>query len=305
LVNLILCYLAVAMLVIILTVAHPSFRRIFHDYFEAGHRFSGWISLIIFWVYMGLAAQSAAKEEGIPVGIYFVRSPNFWFFIISTSCILLSWFRLRLCDVYPEFLSEHVIRLHFTHRTIQPSYVHRFSTNPLIEWHSFAMIPDEDENGNVDGFSILVSNAGDWTKSVIMNPPKKLWTRGCPTHELLYTSHLFKRIVVVATGSGIGPCLSMFQSKDETHRRVLWSTPYPEKTYGPKIMTAVLKTDPDAVVWDTRVSGRPDMVALTYKLVVQSKAEAVFIVSNAKLSREVVYAMETRGIPAYAPIFDS
>lgn len=138
-----------------------------------------------------------------------------------------------------------------------------------------------------------------------MNLPKKLWTRGYPTHELLYTSHLFKRIVVVATGSGIGPCLSMFQSKDQTHRRIFWSTPYPEKTYGSKIMTAVLKTDPDAVIWDTRALGRPDMFALTYELVMASKAEAVFIVSNAKLCKELVYAMETRGIPAYAPIFDS
>ena len=303
LVNFILCYVVLVMFVIILGAAHPQFRRMFHDYFEAGHRFAGWISLITFWVYMGLAARLGAREQGIPVGIYFIRSPNFWFFVVSTSCILLSWFRLRLRDVYPEFLSDHVIRLHFKHRDIKPFYGHKFSSNPLFEWHSFATIPDEDENGKLKGFSVLVSDAGDWTKSTIMNPPKKLWTRGYPLHDLLYTSRLFKRIVVVATGSGIAPCLSMFQA-NATPLRVFWSTPNPEKTYGPKIMAAVLKADPDAVVWDTRALGRPDMVALTYELVVQSKAEAVFIVANAKLTSKVVYGLETRGIAAYGPIFD-
>jgi hypothetical protein len=70
-------------------------------------------------------------------------------------------------------------------------------------------------------------------------------------------------------------------------------------------MNAVLRADPDAVVWNTRELGRPDMVALTYQLVLDSNAEAVFVISNPKLTRKVVYGMETRGIPAYGAIFDS
>lgn len=303
-VNFVLCYVVALMFITILVVAHPRFRRLLHDYFEAGHRFSGWISLITFWIYMGLAGHENATAEGIPLGTYFAQSPNFWCFIISTSVVLLSWSRLRPREVYPEFLSDRVIRLHFKHKNIRPFYGHRFSTSPLFEWHGFATIPDRDEHGKPQGFSIIVSKAGDWTSSVIANPPKRLWTRGYPTHDLLTTSRLFDRVVVVATGSGIAPCLSMFQANIHASRRIIWSTPDPEKTYGPKIMSAVLEADPDAVVWDTRVLGRPDMVALTYDLVVQSKAEAVYIVSNAKVSKDVVYAMETRGIPAYGPIFD-
>jgi hypothetical protein len=68
---------------------------------------------------------------------------------------------------------------------------------------------------------------------------------------------------------------------------------------------AVKKADPDAWIWDTRTDGRPDMLAVTYKLVVESQAEAVFIISNPKLTRKVVYGMESRGIPAYGAIFDS
>ncbi|KAF8193677.1 hypothetical protein BJ912DRAFT_960026 [Pholiota molesta] len=302
--NLILAWIIVTMFSLILASAHPRFRVLFHDYFEAGHRYAGWITLVTFWIHNGLVAHVYAKEEGIPVGLNLAKSPNFWFFCISTSCTLLSWSRLRRHDVYPEILSDHAIRLHFKYRPMQPFYGLKVSTRPLLEWHAFATIPDEDENGKINGFSVVASNAGDWTRETIKNPPKKLWVRGYPLHGLLYTSRLFKRIVVVATGSGIGPCLSLLYA-DCTPRRVLWSTPHPETTYGPKIMNAVLKADPDAIVWNTRTLGRPDMVSLTYQLVLESKAEAVFIISNPKVTKKVVYGMQTRGIPAYGAIFDS
>ncbi|GJJ15146.1 hypothetical protein Clacol_009421 [Clathrus columnatus] len=302
--NLITSYIILAMFLTIILAAQPRFRVLFHDYFEAFHRFAGWIALITFWTHNIIVTKVNAHEEGIRTGIYLIKSPNFWFFCISTSCTLLSWSRLRRRDVYPEVLSDHAIRLHFKFRAMQPFYGLKVSDRPLTEWHAFATIPDEDENGKINGFSIVVSNAGDWTNKIIKNPSTKLWTRGYPLHGLLYTSRLFKRIVVVATGSGIGPCLSLLYA-DVTPRRVLWSTPNPEKTYGPKIMNAVLKADPDAIIWNTREMGRPDMVALAYQLVQDSNAEAVFIISNPKLTRRVVYGMETRGIPAYGAIFDS
>ena len=187
---------------------------------------------------------------------------------------------------------------------MKPFYGLKVSTRPLFEWHAFATIPDTDENGKINGFSVVVSNAGDWTNQTIMEKPERLWTRGYPMHGLLYTSKLFKRIIVVATGSGIGPTLSLMFA-DITPRRILWSTPNPEITYGPKVMDTVLKADPNAVIWNTRTQGRPDMVAITYRLYKEFEAEAVFIISNPKLTKRVVYGMESRGIAAYGAIFDS
>ncbi|CAA7263865.1 unnamed protein product [Cyclocybe aegerita] len=302
--NLITSYIITAMFLFILASAHPRFRVMFHDYFEAMHRFSGWVALITFWIHNGLVARTEARMDGVPIGLYLVKSPNFWFFCVSTCCTLLSWSRLRLREVYPEVLSDHAVRLHFKYMPMQPFYGLKISTKPLLEWHAFATIPDEDEKGKINGFSVVVSNAGDWTRNAIVNPPKKLWVRGYPLHGLLYTSRLFKQIVVVATGSGIGPCLSLLYA-NVTPRRVFWSTQHPETTYGPGVLNAVLKADPDAIVWNTRTMGRPDMVALTYQLVLQCNAEAVFIISNPKLTKKVVYGMETRGIPAYGAIFDS
>ena len=298
--NLVTSYVLIAMFAFILGGAHPTFRKKYHDYFEAAHRFAGWTALATFWTHSILAAEMAREGTDMSLGITLVTSPNFWFLCVSTSCTLVSWGRLRRYKVHPEKLSDHATRLHFKYRYMKPFYGVKLSTNPVFEWHAFATIPEEDGSG----FSVVVSNAGDWTKKAIMQPTQKLWIRGYPLHGLLYTSKLFKKIVVVATGSGIGPCLSLMFA-NVTPRRVLWSTPNPETTYGPGVMGAVKKADPNAVIWNTRSQGRPNMVEMVWNLVQESGAEAVFIISNPKVTWKVVYGMETRNIPAYGAIFDS
>ncbi|PQE31891.1 hypothetical protein CJF32_00008831 [Rutstroemia sp. NJR-2017a WRK4] len=302
--NVVTSAILLTMFLVIIFSAYPTFRVRFHDRFEAFHRFAGWICLVTFWVHIVTAAKVYAKAADQTLGIHLVKSVSFWTFLISTSCSIASWSRLRLRDVYPETLSDHAIRLHFKYKKMQPFYGLKVSTKPMTEWHAFATIPDDDGNGNITGFSIVVSNAGDWTNKTITDPPKKLWVRGYPLHGLLYTSRLFKKIVVVATGSGIGPCLSLMYA-EKTPCRILWSTPHPETTYGPKIVSAVQKADPRAVIWNTRTQGRPDMVAMTYALVQECGAEAVFIISNPKVTKKVVYGMKTRGVAAYGAIFDS
>ncbi|KAI1330756.1 hypothetical protein F5Y16DRAFT_341987 [Xylariaceae sp. FL0255] len=303
--NLITSWVVVTMFFSILTAAHPDIRRKYHDYFEAFHRFSGWTALIAFWIHNIVSANVTARQWGVTIGYVLARSPNFYFIILSTSCTILSWSRLRHPEVFPEKLSDHATRLHFKYRPMNPFYGVKISDKPLTEWHAFATIPDVDENGKINGFSVVVSNAGDWTKKQITKPnQRKLWVRGAPLHGLLYTSRLFKRIVVVATGSGIGPCLSLLFA-NVTPRRVLWSTRDPLQTYGQGVLDAVTKADPKAVIWNTNERGYPDIVRETYQLVHESNAEAVFIISNPKVTDKVVFGMQSRGIPAYGAIFDS
>ncbi|KAF8998857.1 hypothetical protein BDQ17DRAFT_1308940 [Cyathus striatus] len=297
-------YFLLACFLFILIAAHPTFRVKFHDSFEATHRFAGWTIVIAFWTSFMLAADEQRRINHIPLGLQIAKTPAFWFLCVITFCIILTWLRLRHRDVYPEVLSNHAIRLHFKYRPLKPFYGVRVSTRPLMEWHAFATIPDDDENGKITGYSFVVSNAGDWTDSIIKNPPKKLWIRGDPLYGLLISARLFKSYIIVATGSGIGPFLSLIHA-NLAPCRILWSTPSPETTYGQTIINTVLKADPKAIIWNTRERGRPDMVALTYQLVQESNAEAVFIISNPKVTRLVVYGMETRGVPAYGAIFDS
>ncbi|KAM0548231.1 hypothetical protein ACHAO7_006653 [Fusarium culmorum] len=306
LVNMITGWVVVCMFFVILVAAYPTIRRKFHDHFEAFHRFAGWVSLLAFWVHNIVQARVTAHEWNMSISYALVRSPNFWCICVTTSCTIASWSRLRRRVVYPEKLSDHATRLHFKYRDMKPFYGLKISDKPLTEWHAFATIPDiEPESGKVEGFSVVVSNAGDFTKKQIMDAAeRKLWVRGAPLHGLLYTSKIFQRIVIVATGSGIGPCLSLLYA-DATPRRVLWSTRDPEKTYGPGVVSAVKRADPNALIWNTTTRGYPDIVLETYKLVVESNAEAVYIISNPKVTDKVVFGMQTRGIPAYGAIFDS
>ncbi|PMD13112.1 hypothetical protein NA56DRAFT_586155, partial [Hyaloscypha hepaticicola] len=61
----------------------------------------------------------------------------------------------------------------------------------------------------------------------------------------------------------------------------------------------------NAVIFDIRRDGRPDLLRLVWKLYNLEKVEVVFIISNPKLTRKVVYGLESRGVPAFGPIWDS
>jgi len=90
-----------------------------------------------------------------------------------------------------------------------------------------------------------------------------------------------------------------------TKCRVLWSAPEPRQTFGDEICDAVLKVDEKAVVIDTHREGRKDLVKLAWALYESERAEAVFVVSNKAVTKWIVYELESRGVPAFGPIWDS
>lgn len=118
-------------------------------------------------------------------------------------------------------------------------------------------------------------------------------------------AQLFRKVIVVTTGSGIGPCLGTMMKIPATTCRVLWSAPEPRQTFGDEICDRVLDVDPNAVIVDTHALGRKDLVRLAYAMYKEEKAEAVFCVSNKEVTKWVVYELESRGIPAFGPIWDS
>ena len=67
----------------------------------------------------------------------------------------------------------------------------------------------------------------------------------------------------------------------------------------------MLSAQPDSIIWDTTKRGKPDMVYLAYSAYKAFDAEAVICIANQKLTREVVYGLESRGIPAFGAIWDS
>ncbi|KUJ08113.1 uncharacterized protein LY89DRAFT_600331 [Mollisia scopiformis] len=291
----------------IVIFAHPKMRSKTHNTFERMHRFGGWLCSVTFWTLIVLTARVMAdlpgsKQSTIEVLIHL---PSFWLLSINTIHTIVPWLRLRKLEATPEKLSDHALRLHLK-ANIGGFYTVRISDSPLSEWHSFAcFIDSKPVNGSTN--SVVISRAGDWTSKTIAEPKSYYWIRGLPTRGVLYMSLTFRSVVVVTTGSGIGPCLNLLSMHASTRPacRVLWSTPKPLATFGQEICDDVKECDPAAVIWDTKKFGRPDMVGLTWQLLKESQAEAVFVVSNPKVTKMVVYAMESRGVAAYGPIFDS
>ena len=157
------------------------------------------------------------------------------------------------------------------------------------------------------GFDLIVSNAGDWTKALIENPTERIWVRGLPAIGMMHVALSFRRVVLVVTGSGIAPILGLFSDPTRTdfNARIVWSTKSPVKTYGEEVVRMVKRADPEAVTVDTSVVGRWDLVELAHSMYHETKAEAVSVMSNGKVTPAVVRALRSRSVPAMGPIFDS
>lgn len=220
---------------------------------------------------------------------------------LVTFSVALPWLRLRRVDVRTERPSPHVALARFDYgETPFAGSSTAISRSPLKEWHSFANVPAPGESG----FRLTISRAGDWTGSFIDDLPSKVWTKGITTAGVANIEVLFERVVYVATGSGIGPCLPHLLAA-EVPSRLVWATRDPRATYGDALVDEILAVQPQAVVWDTSREGKPDMVALAYAAYRDFGAEAVICISNKKLTWQVVHGLEGRGIPAYGAIWDS
>lgn len=271
----------------------PSFRAKYHDQFELMHRFGGWTALLLFWVQTILFI----RDQGGSVW----ASPGFWVLLVVTFSIALPWLRLKKVAVQIERPSNHVALVRFNHGvTPFAGSSTAVSRSPLTEWHSFANVPAPGQ----DGFRLTISRAGDWTGQLIDDMPSHVWVKGIPTAGVGNIGKLFKRVVWIATGSGIGPTLPHLLAHTAP-ARLVWSTRTPRLTYGDELVDEILEAEPNALIWDTNENGRPDLVQLAYDAVQAFDAEAVIVISNKKLTWEVVYGMESRGIPAYGAIWDS
>lgn len=275
-----------ALLALIIATALPPFRARHHDLFEKIHRFGGWTALALFWTHTLLSSPGPVEVGALAV---------------ITLSVALPWLRLRKVDVRVERPSPHVVLARFDHgETPFAGSSTAISRSPLKEWHSFANVPTPGE----PGFRLTISRAGDWTGSFIDDLPEKVWVKGITTAGVANIETLFKKVVYVATGSGIGPCLPHLLAA-EVPSRLVWATRDPRTTYGDALVDEILAVQPHAVVWDTSRDGKPDMVRLAYAAYRDFGAEAVICISNKKLTWQVVHGLERRGIPAYGAIWDS
>lgn len=292
-------YTLVVLLMAMIVFALPENRAKYHNRFELMHRFGGWTALLLFWIQAILFIDLHKGETTLVSTL--LQSSSFWMLIIITFSIALPWMRLRKVPIEISNPSKHVALVKFNYGvTPFAGSSTAISRSPLFEWHSFANVPSPKE----EGFRLTISRAGDWTGEFIDDLPSHVWVKGIPTAGVGNIDKLFKKVIWIATGSGIGPCLPHMLS-GETPSLLVWATRNPRKTYGDELIDEILEVQPNAIIWDTDKYGKPDMVKLAYKAYQSFEAEAVICISNKKLTWKVVEGMESRNIPAYGAIWDS
>lgn len=291
-------WLIVALLVGMIVFALPPLRARFHDHFERSHRFGGWAVLLLLWVQSLLLLPD---RGGVSFGQALLGAPSVWVLLIVTLSVALPWAHLRRVEVHTERPSSHValLRLERGPRAL-PGSTSTLSRQPLREWHAFANVPAPGE----PGFRLIVSRAGDWTGGLIDDGPTKLWVKSVPTAGMATVARLYRRVVWVATGSGIGPVLPHLLA-GQTPAHLIWSARSPRATYGDALVDEVRAAQPAALIWDTDERGRPDLLRLALEAYRSSGAEAVICIANQPLTARLVYELERRGVPANGAIWDS
>lgn len=282
-----------------IVLAMPELRRKYHDMFEISHRFLGWGALALVWCNTILLVDG--RSDGPLIGAM-ITTPAVWLLALTTAGAIWPWLLLRRIPIDVERPSSHVAIVRLDHDTNPGIGTTRpISRTPLVGWHHFGCAPGR---AGERGYRMAVSRAGDWTADFIDDPPSHVWVRGVPAAGVANVRRLFRRVVFVATGSGIGPGLShLLESGPDC--RLVWVTRTPEATYGTGLVGEIRTAQPDAIIWNTDERGKPDVLRLAYGAAVEFDAEAVICISNKSVTWKVVEGLERRGIPAFGPIWDS
>ncbi|KAH7377740.1 hypothetical protein BKA66DRAFT_513564 [Pyrenochaeta sp. MPI-SDFR-AT-0127] len=299
--DIITCYTFLAFIIFICVTALPCLRSNFHNTFEHTHRFGGWASLLVLWINAGIGTRANDTSHTL------YKSASIWFSAATTFLIVLPWLRIRRVPICAEPLSGREVIITFPYVNVPFTSTVRLSLNPLREWHAFATIPSLDSCSA----HVIISQAGDWTKAIIQNPPREIWIRKPTTANFLAFTQLFNSVVLVATGAGIGPMLSLLRSPTITAMkqrqctiRVMWCVYDPDAPYWAFAQDIIHAVDPKPKIFDSR-DGRPDVAFEAQYMKQVEGIEAVMVVSNKTVTDSVVRRIKALGGAAYGAVFDS
>ncbi|XP_022848063.1 uncharacterized protein LOC111370544 [Olea europaea var. sylvestris] len=282
--------------------AFPLVRHLHHNVFERTHRFAGWTALALLWLFIILTISYDPKTKSYSddLGSKLIKQQEFWFTIGITTLILIPWLTVRRVPVRVSSQSGHASIIKFE-GGIKSGILGRISPSPLSEWHAFGIISD-----NKKEHMMLAGAVGDFTKSLVTNPPTHLWVRQVHFAGLPYLTNLYNRVLLVATGSGICVFLSFLLQPCKADVCLLWVTKGVEQNFGKEIKQMLSGHPPDKVIiHDTAVLGRPNVSQMSVETAKKWGAEVVIVTSNPEGSRDVVNACKDAGIAAFGPIWDS
>ncbi|KAI0767012.1 hypothetical protein C8Q74DRAFT_924051 [Fomes fomentarius] len=283
--------------------AFPWVRNTHHNIFERHHRFIGWIGLLSTWVFVVLGdSYDLDTHSWNPDGIRVIRQQDFWYAFGMTVFILIPWFTVREVKVDIEVPSPKVAILRFE-RGMQQGLLARISRgSSIMEYHAFGIIS---EGKHAKYHYLICGVQGDFTRSLVNEPPTHVWTRQLKFAGVSHTSTLYKRGIRVCTGTGLGAALSTCLQNPDWY--LIWIGSEQEKTFGPTISGLIHKhIGPERMcMWDSKArGGRPDVMKLVKDAYDSWSAEVVFITSNWAGNKEIMEGCKAAGIPAFGTLWD-
>ncbi|XP_049369665.1 adenylate-forming reductase 06235-like [Solanum verrucosum] len=283
--------------------AFPLVRHLHHNFFERIHRFVGWIALALLWIFITLTVSynpETKSYNNAEIGSKLIKQQEFLFTLAITVLIILPWITVRRVPVKVTSPSGHATIIKFE-GGVKAGILGRISPSPLSEWHAFGFISD----GKAEHM-MLAGAVGDFTKTLVSNPPSHLWVRQVHFAGLPYLVNMYNRVLVVATGSGICVFLSFLLQPSAANVCFLWVTKGVEQNFGKEIKE-MLSGHPKekVIIHDTALLGRPNVSEMSVDVARKWGAEVVIVTSNPEGSRDVVNACKKSGIPACGPIWDS
>jgi len=282
--------------------AFPWVRNTHHNVFERHHRFVGWVGIVCTWIFVILGdSYDPNTRTWDPSGIHIAHQQDFWFISGMTVLVLIPWFCVREVPIDIELPSPKVAIVRFK-RGMQQGLLGRVSRSCIMEYHAFGIISE----GTHSKYHYMICGVqGDFTRSLVNDPPATLWTRELKFAGVSNTSTLYKRGVRICTGTGIGAALST--CLQSPHWFLIWIGSDQEKTFGPTISGLIHRhIGPERLLlWDSKLrGGRPDTMKILKEAYYGWDAEVVFITSNYIGNSEIMQGCKEEGIPAFGTLWD-
>ncbi|CAL3968126.1 unnamed protein product [Diplocarpon coronariae] len=282
--------------------AIPWVRNTHHNIFERYHRFCGWLGLAATWCFVVLQKLYDTKQGKWRTGAdTLLETQELWFSAAITVFIFLPWATVRRVPVEVEIPSSKVAVLRFE-RGMQQGLLGRIGRTSMLEYHAFGIISE----GRKSPYHYMICGVqGDFTKSLVANPPKAMWTRQLKFAGPGHASAMFKRGIRICTGTGLGAALST--CIQDPNWFLIWIGSNQEKTFGPTISALIHNNiEPERMIlWDSKERGRrPDTMQLLRDTWKSFGAEVIFITSNMQGNDEMMEGCRAEGMHAFGTLWD-
>jgi len=282
--------------------AFPWVRNSHHNVFERHHRFAGWSGIVLTWAFTILNDTYDTNTRSWNLSPRHVFSQqDFWYITGMTVFVLLPWVCVREVEVDIELPSPKVAILRFR-RGMQQGLLARISRSSIMEYHAFGIIS---EGTHAKYHYLICGVQGDFTRSLVNDPPRTIWTRELKFAGVSNTSTLYKRGIRICTGTGLGAALST--CLQSPYWFLIWIGSDQEKTFGPTIDGLIKRhLEPERyILWDSKArGGRPDTMKILKEVYKSWNAEVVFITSNYIGNSEIMAGCKEAGIPAFGTLWD-